>query len=667
MEDWSQGSAYPLGDATPDRVSDHESDTDTSVVGSRWVDLYRLLLTPGTDGYALRAVPGSAPVREASGDPAELISQAEQAGAGQAVWAIVAPVRPDLVVVDLDHCADRVLTSILDSADDAAAQVAYLAASGSPDSVHVALACPTEASRDYLLERITTIRTWEGLSPTELDLRTAHQFLRLPGSAPLKPGGGWCYPIDEYGARMTATAATMRADRAIRELPTLLTPVPAVDVDNRHGRAAAPPSSSRASTSARPTGSSMPPTPREDDDAPADTDPTDVDGESSSGEYEQPRAWRPRRPFTAQQWAALHHTPTEGFRSHAATAAAWVLWQYGIRSWRRAAGWYRSCPAFTKFAERDDGGRAHWESIKAHATSYRPPDPAGDDLIRTVLTEIATWDDPALVAAAYAAITHRFDDGYGTDHRPIAWRDMALWLNVSHDTAGRRLRGLVDRGLLTISRPHDRATAPHQATCYSLCTPPEIYRTDVRHDLTHEGGEKEPPILHRAWGVLGHHAWSLWTRLDPTTGTPTTTLSTLTGLRPGTLSHGTRRILELLAEHGLAVREGQGRATRWLRGPQSLTAAADACGATTHHSELAETITGEREAWHAPTVRRSLAIRERLRRRTRRSSTPSSPTSASAPAGGHPELPFATTFRHRAARARRHRRTARSSLGRQPP
>ena len=140
MTDWSQGSAYLLGDATSDCVSDHESDTDTSLVGSRWVDLYRLLLAPATEGYALRAVPDGAPVREASGDPADLITQAEHAGAGQAVWAIVAPVRPDLVVVDLDHCADRVLFPILSTGDDAAAQVAYLAASGSPDSVHVAFA-----------------------------------------------------------------------------------------------------------------------------------------------------------------------------------------------------------------------------------------------------------------------------------------------------------------------------------------------------------------------------------------------------------------------------------------------------------------------------------------------------------------------------------------------
>ena len=170
MQDWSQGNAYPLDGATTDRVSDHDS--DTNIVVSRWTELYRLLLAPATEGYALRAVPGQAPIREASGDPAELIAQAEHAGAGKAVWAIVAPLRPDLLVVDLDHCADLVLQPIVDSVDDAAAQVAYLAASGSPDSVHVVIACPTGASREYLLERIRAIRAAEGLSPTTLDIRT---------------------------------------------------------------------------------------------------------------------------------------------------------------------------------------------------------------------------------------------------------------------------------------------------------------------------------------------------------------------------------------------------------------------------------------------------------------------------------------------------------------
>lgn len=615
MTDWSQGSAYLLGDATSDRVSDHESDTDTSLVGSRWVDLYRLLLAPATEGYALRAVPDGAPIREASGDPTDLITQAERAGAGQAVWAIVAPVRPDLVVVDLDHCADRVLSPILSSGDDAAAQVAHLAASGSPDSVHVAFACPSNASRDYLIERIHTIRAWEGLSPTELDLRTAHQFLRLPGSASLKPGGGWCYPIDEAGARITATAATMRADRAIRELPTLLRAVPAaVKVESLKKRGAAKPPQPRVSTAI------LGELPHIADDAVGD------DIRDATGGVEQPRAWRPRRPFTAQQWAILHHSPSEGYRSHAATAAAWVLWQYGIRSWRRASAWYRTCPAFVKFAARDDGGRAHWESIKAAATAYRPHDPAGDDLIRTVLTEISSWDDPALVAAAYAVIAHRFDDGYGTDHRPIAWRDMALWLNVSHATAGRRIKALVDRGLLVISKPHDRATAPHAATCYSLSTPPPIYRTDVRHDLTPGGRKLSHPILHRIWGTLGHPTWAIWTHL-PTQGPGTTTseLSAKSGLPPGTLSHGVRRTLALLAQSGLAVRTGKGRGTRWLRGPQSLAEASDLCGATAHSTQLARTITGEREAWHAPTVRQSMSIRQKLRRGARVSRRPGAP------------------------------------------
>lgn len=615
MGDWSQGSAYPSGGATADRVSDHESDTNALV--SRWAELYRLLLAPATEGFALRAVPGQAPVRESSGDPAELIAQAEHAGAGKAVWAIVAPVRPDLLVIDLDHCADLVLRPILDSVDDAAAQVAYLAASGSRDSVHVAIACPSGASRAYLLDRIRAIRAAEGLSPTTLDIRTATQFLRLPGSAPLKPGGGWCHPIDETGQRMTAPAATRRAHRAVLELPATLVGLPAVTATDRTRPSAASAGSSTSKASAGDTESaSTTSSARMDDDL--DVDP----GSTSADALEQPCAWRPRKPFTARQWAILHHTPTEGHRSHAATAAAWVLWQYGIRSWQRAAGWYRTCPAFTKFAGRDDHGRAHWETIRARAVSYRPQDPAGDDLIRTVLTEISCWDDAELVAAAVACITHRFSDGHGVDNRPIAWRDLALWLNISHTAAGRRLHGLIDRGLLHITTPHDRATAPHAATCYSLRTPPEIYRTDLHHDVTQIGAPQGLALLHPIWGTLTHTAHWLWSHLSPTTSLPTSALAQATGLPPGTTTHGALRLLRELEKHGLATREGKGRATRWFRGSQSLTTAAAACGADTHHHELHTIITGERAAWHAPTVRRSKSLHARLRAYRRQQNRP---------------------------------------------
>ena len=615
MGDWSQGSAYPLGGATADCVSDHDSDTSTTV--SRWAELYRLLLAPATEGYALRAVPGQAPVREASGDPAELIAQAEHAGAGKAVWAIVAPLRPDLLVIDLDHCADLVLRPILDSVDDAAGQVAYLAASGSEDSVHVSIACPTGASRAYLLDRIRAIRAAERLSPTTLDIRTATQFLRLPGSAPLKADGGWCYPIDETGQRMTAPAATRRAHRAVLELPTTLVGLPAITAADRTRPPVASAVSSTSAAAAGDTGSKSRTSPAQvDEDVDVDAWSTSIDA------LEQPCAWRPRKPFTPRQWAILHHTPTEGHRSHAATAAAWVLWQYGIRSWQRAAGWYRSSPAFVKFAQRDDGGRAHWETIKARATAHRPADPAGDDLIRTVLTEISCWDDADLVAAAVACITHRFSDGHGVDGRPIAWRDLALWLNISHTAAGRRIHGLIDRGLLHITAPHDRATAPQAATCYSLRTPPERYRTDLHHDVTEGGAKKAPAILHPVWGTLTHTAYWLWSHLSPTTSLPTAALAQATGLPAGTTTHGALRLLHTLEKYGLATREGQGRATRWLRGSQSLTAAATTCGADTHHHELHTIITGERAAWHAPTVRKSKSLHARLRAYRRQQNRP---------------------------------------------
>lgn len=134
------------------------------------------------------------------------------------------------------------------------------------------------------------------------------------------------------------------------------------------------------------------------------------------------------------------------------------------------------------------------------------------------------------------------------------------------------------------------------------------------------------------------------------------------GHRPpaGTSTHGALHLLLRLESLGLATRVGQGRGTRWLRGPRSLTAAAESCGALAHQQDLHETVTAERAAWHAPTVRSSRTIRERLRlRRRRRDSRPPDKES-------HAELPFGSTFAKPMSRSTsaRYRRARGSSVGR---
>ncbi len=88
VSDWSQGSAYPFVRASSDgRVSDHDSVTE-----SRWSEVYRLLPAPGGEAFALAGTATANKARrERSGTPIELITEAERAGGGKAIWAVVAP------------------------------------------------------------------------------------------------------------------------------------------------------------------------------------------------------------------------------------------------------------------------------------------------------------------------------------------------------------------------------------------------------------------------------------------------------------------------------------------------------------------------------------------------------------------------------------------------
>lgn len=616
MLDRSQDSVHPYGRASSvTSVSDREDPV-------RWAALYEQLIAADTVAYALRPTAGDLPPEKVATGPAlELISESEHLGEGRAELAIVAPVRPDLLVIDLDRCADLMLDPVLRAADDYAAQVAHLAASGSDDSMHVALACPSAASREAIITAIHTVRSRHALSPTACDIRTATQFLRLPGSASLKPGGDWCHPIDvDTREPITPAAAAHRAHRAVLCLPA----------SGLAGLSAAARSISRSTT---PTAPERAP-----------------DEEWGALDHEAPRAWRRRAPLTADQWRVLRTSPGAGERSHSATAAAWVLWQYGVRSWKVAATWYRTYPVFAKFAVRRDKGAAHWRSIVKRARAHRPPpDPHDADLIADVIAEIACWDDHELIAAAHAVITHRFADGYGTTDRPIAWRDLAIWLTVSPDTAGRRLQALQQRGLLRLTTPHDRATAPGAAHCWTLCRPDPLYRTDLRHDIT-EGG-KSRTLLHPLWSSTGHTAHLIWSLLSPTTSTPTALLVPRSGLRSGTLSHGLRRVLDVLERLGLATREGTGRSTRWRRGSQTLDAAADAAGVTQARLELLRTLNAERAAWHAPTVRSSLQVRHRLRELVGRSHHRGQPSSAAAGLPMRPSLQLTLPLVHQQRRA----------------
>lgn len=583
----------------------HVSDTGLSEQSppTRWAELYRLIVDPTAHGRALE--PTDAANEAASvriGNPVALIAEAEHAGAGKAIWAVVAPLRPDFLTIDIDQCADQVLPLILAAGEEVGAAIVHLAASGTPNSRHLSFVCPSSAARVFLRACVENIRRWARLETHQaVDVLSDRRVLRLPGSISLK-GGHFCRPVDEAGRQITAVEAVRRAALALSTTPSAVSPQPVA-------QPVAAPASGRVVV-----------------------DPTLT--ESFEPAEEAPRAWRRRKRLSDQEWRLMMSTPVAPHRSDQALKAGWVLWRNGVRSWAQAKWWYTNCPVFTKFAARDirrpsdqpgpSECQKHWQSLVARARSHRPVlTVAEQDVVTQVREEIATWSDsPDLAVGVLAVLKHRFTDGHGLENRPISVRCLAMWLNVHIDRAAAIRSNLIARGVLREVRAHSQGPA-REATLFSLAVPPTSNRSNPVHDVT--APRPHLPLttgqpLSPTWGVLSHSAWLLHSSL---TDTPqdTPALAQTAGLPAGSSRYGCGRLLRALEQHGLAQRIGAGRGTRWVRGPATVDEAAELCGATARLRALRIRINAERSAWHAESRSEQLKAVLRLRRlrdRTRR-------------------------------------------------
>lgn len=599
MEDWSQDSAHPSGGATSDeRVSDHDSVTTES----RWSELYRLLLASGTVAYALAPTGRmNEPVKVGSGDAGRLMAEAEHAGAGRAVWAVVAPLRPDLLVADLDECADILWPVIRDTAEDVGAAVAHLATSGRPNCLHVALACPTPLARAELTAVIA--RTFEFHRPAlpssaAADIR-GRKPLRLPGSCSLK-GLDPCVVIDtDTMLPITAVAAAFRATQALRVLPS------PTDQTNPSGGFASE----------------------------VGADDLIDSTASTTLQYESPRAWRARKRLTGDDWRILNDS-TRTDRSLAATEGAWRLWRHGVRSFAAARWWYERLPCFAKFRDRDlqahrqRGARGpmrwehcarHWASIVRRARTHKPTVPAEDQtVIDAVLAEVSHWDEPELSATVAVLIAERFASGHGIHARPIARRDLNMWMHFSDGTAARVLQELRRRDVLELVEQWP-AVNPRHANLYTLKVPSAIYRGKGAHDVTSPTAKRY--LTSPLWAHIGHLPRTVWTQLATHThGLSSSHLATSLGIPQGDRTYGVVRALRTLASLGLAVRTGRGRTTRWQAAPDiTPELAATSSGATERARQIHARVVAERRCWHSETRREQarskrglVALRARL-------------------------------------------------------
>ena len=555
--------ANPISSQRPSRA-----DTATGADGPRYADLVALLVDPTQPARLLEPTGRDNQARAVGeGDAAQLMLQADHTNG----LVVVAPIRPDLVTLDLDGCASVVRPELLHAAEQVGASLVYLAASGSLDSEHAVFGCPSAQARARLVDLVEQVRLWAGVSARQLDHRQGvGGALRLPGSASLKGTAAQSVPIGLDGRRLSARSAARRALDALTAagLPTDYRPVSA---DYRPVSAAHSPSAAPVSVPAGPT----------------------------------VRAWRRRDRFTPEQLAALELVPGPGAdRSVLACRAAWALWCHGVRSWDEAREHYATRSVFGKYSARADRGRSHWTRQAQLWASYRGAVSADDRARCDAWLELAgTWTDHDAAAAVVAVIAHRYLDGRGLVGRPVAVRDLALWLGCSAREAHRRLRSLVDLGVLEVARSHYDGPAS-EASRYTLGTPglaAELYRGDLPHDAdTPMGGTPLDPavVLSPVWSVLGHRARAVWSLLGEA-GQTTQVLAAGAGVAAGDPSYGARLALDALVGAGLAVRSGRGRSLRWSRGSVGLDAAGVAVGAGAALAALAQVVTAERAVWHS--------------------------------------------------------------------
>jgi hypothetical protein len=431
-------------------------------------------------------------------------------------WAMVAPLAHDLVTLDLDGCAVPVVLNVLDGiAARYGAHLAYRTNSGSPNSEHRAYAVP-ERRRERFFREAMTANAY-GHAPGvrwKIEDRWARtrskrggKGLRLPGSAPLKQGGGVCWPLRADGTPVAdlpeATRMIVAARRAAGLPPV---PLSAAPTGPETGERTTPaPSSTRTGSAASAA-------------VVSDSRRVGIGGE-----------------FTPSERAALETVAAVGQRSDAALVALRPLARRRGTGWTAAGPVVMSAPAFAKYAaggeararrwwELTAGDYAQWLADHPARPTERPEaTPEQTDAVLSWLeaARVRLWDTYGVQRAnrAWSAcmfIGRVMLDGRGLVGRSVAVRDLVQWGVVESPRGGSGvLRDLEAAGLLVVHTDYD-ISAPLEARRWSL---PEGADTTDTHGglhtpvvrlpslqaLTSPGCQWLPPALRSvlAWSLTG--------------------------------------------------------------------------------------------------------------------------------------------------------------------
>lgn len=496
--------------------------------------------------------------------------------------AVVAPVRNDVIVLDLDGCGDHIAAMVSKAVTDSGGVIPYMAASGSPESWHIIAAYRTPEATESIKDQL---RVWARKFNDTPDSAAKVEFkdrLRLPGSPSFKAGCHAvrpCDSLDEVAAHLKTVGLPL----------TPLIPATVHDVPVKHHQ--------------RPPRRNL------------------TDQERALWQYAQTDIPAGERSDVAARltsvFAGAGWSDTEALNELLSIDMVNRTWTRPtvLAEWRKACEWWAA-----KYAEHIavvDG----WELV------------AGEWRTRA-------GHQQRLVLAAVCL--HRYLDGGGLQNRPLAIRDVVAWTGLSKLAVSRALSLMSDNedGALELSR-HHKEQGPTAASTYSLKSPSREIETRESPSLTSSaGGSREietrdylhvlfpsreigtpeytPPAsqknanrgvhtfenaIHPLWQTFGTAApsscavYEVVAHDDDVEKTPKW-IAEQVGLPVGQCRNngkveGTRGILAALHAAGL-IREDRGV---WSPTGMTLDAAAEARGVAEMLEKRAEKIATERAEW----------------------------------------------------------------------